>query len=191
VSARALAAAPRPADAAAVDALFQLRRRLAGPHLPQGAPTSPALANLCAYGLDVRLSALARSLGATYSRYADDLTFSADGVLGDGFARMVAGIVRDEGFVLNPAKTRVMLDGGRQAVTGIVVNRRLNVSRAECDALKATLHNCARSGPASQARGIAHFREHLRGRVAWVTQVHPARGAKLARLFAAINWETG
>jgi hypothetical protein len=58
--------APGPTNAREAEALFHLRRRLAEFHLPQGAPTSPALANLCAFHLDVRLEALARSLGATY-----------------------------------------------------------------------------------------------------------------------------
>jgi hypothetical protein len=56
--------------------------RLRTPHLPQGAPTSPALANLAAFVLDARLSGLARAADATYTRYADDLAFSGDARVG-------------------------------------------------------------------------------------------------------------
>ncbi len=82
-----------------------------------------------------------------------------------------------------------MRRGGTQRVTGIVVNDHVNVPRTEFDRLKATLHNCVRTGPAEQNRdGITDFRAHLQGRVAWVRQVNPRRGEKLAQLFEAIDW---
>lgn len=191
VSAAVLGAAPRPAGAAEVDALFHLRRRLAEPHLPQGAPTSPALANLSCFALDTRLAALAASIDATYSRYADDLTFSGGQRLAASVPRLldlVAAIARDEGFALNARKTRVMRARVRQTVTGIVVNQRPNLARPAYDALRATLTNCLRHGPSTQERGTPRFREHLRGRIAWVAQLHPERGRRLLVLYQTIDW---
>jgi hypothetical protein len=152
----------------------RLARRLATPHLPQGAPTSPALANLAAYRLDCRLA----GLGPAYTRYADDLVFSSD-----RFLRLrIDAIAREEGFRVNAAKTRVMGSGGRQTVTGVVVNVRPNVPRAEYDVLKAILHRAAHDGPGDLDPA------HVMGRIAWVESLHPARGAKLRAGFAAIRW---
>jgi hypothetical protein len=103
-------------------------------------------------------------------------------------ARLVAEIARAEGFPLNPGKTRVMHTRGRQVVTGVVVNERLNPVRAEVERLEATLFNCVRHGPATQARGVERFREVLRGKIAWVAQVNAARGAKLLALYDRITW---
>ena len=168
------------------------RQALRSPHLPQGSPCSPALANLCAYRLDIRLEALAQSLGATYSRYADDLVFSGDRRLEralDRFHVRVAAIAREEGFNINTRKTRMMRAGVRQQVTGIVINRHANLPRDEFDRLKAILTNCARHGPQSQNReGRDNFRDYLGGKVAYARMVNPARGDKLQRLFAAIAW---
>jgi RNA-directed DNA polymerase len=162
------------------------------PHLPQGAPTSPALANLAAWHLDARLLGLARSFGANYTRYADDLAFSGDAAFAQRIKPLLAAvedIVRDEGFVLHARKTRVMRRGARQRVTGIVVNDHVNVPRIAFDALKATLHNCIKNGPAAEnGAGLRDFRAHLDGRVGWVENVNPARAEKLRRMFAAIRW---
>jgi RNA-directed DNA polymerase len=168
------------------------RQMFRTPHLPQGSPCSPALANLCAFRLDLRLDALARSLGARYSRYADDLAFSGDRAFERALERFhvhVGAIALEEGFAVNTKKTRMMRAGTRQQLTGVVVNRHPNLARDEFDKLKATLTNCVRHGPDSQNRD-AHdnFRAHLDGKVAYASMLNASRGAKLRRMFAAINW---
>lgn len=177
-------------DAQRVD--FLTRRRFATPHLPQGAPTSPALANLAALRLDRRLTGLAHHFEARYTRYADDLTFSGDRIFRrkmPSFLCAVSEIANDEGFALNTPKTRIMPRSTRQVVTGIVVNDHVNVPRPAYDALKATLTNCVRHGPTSQNHDAhANFRGHLDGRITWVGSLNPQRGEKLRRIFEAINW---
>lgn len=164
--------------------------RLGRLHLPQGAPTSPALANLCTFGLDVRLSALARNIDATYTRYADDLTFSGPAELAvDRLRRSVLKICAEEGFALNLAKTRIQRRSNRQRVAGVVVNVRPNIPRDEFDALKATLTNCLRTGPEEQNRdGHGDFRAYLSGRIAFVAMVNTTRGRKLWAIFDCIVW---
>jgi RNA-directed DNA polymerase len=176
-----------------VDACWRLARRLESRHLPQGAPTSPALANLAAFRLDVRLAALATTVGARYSRYADDLAFSGDAglaVRARRLIRLVSRIAREEEFTLRAGKTRVMRRSSRQLLAGVVVNERPSVRRADYDRLKAILHLCGTLGPASQnTADHPDFRAHLLGRIAWVAHLHPARGAKLRALFEQIAWE--
>jgi hypothetical protein len=161
-------------------------------HLPQGTPTSPALANLCAWRLDVRLTALAARFGATYSRYADDLLFSGGPELQRGVSRFrskVLAIALDEGFSINVRKTRILLQSHSQRVAGVVLNAHPNPVREDYDRLKALLFNCVRYGPASQNRErIPNFTEHLLGRIAYLTMVNAQRGQKLQLLFDQIQW---
>jgi hypothetical protein len=166
------------------------RQRLRDPHLAQGAPTSPALANLCAFALDARLTGLAERFGARYSRYADDLVISGPASLPTRtIAAWVAAIAEDEGFAVNPRKTRSLGAAQRQAVCGIVVNFRPNLPRAEFDRLKATLHRCVVEGPSGQNRdGHADWRAHLQGRVAWAAQLNPGKAARLKALLDRIDW---
>ena len=157
-------------------------------HVPQGAPTSPAIANLAAYGLDVRLTALAAKLGAVYTRYADDLVFSGDATFARQaarFAALAAGIASDEGFVVNHRKTRFMTQADRQRVGGLVVNSRPRAARHEYDALRALLFNASRTSMEAQNRA-AHpdFRRHVEGRIGWLSSNDPARAAKLHAMLA-------
>jgi hypothetical protein len=168
------------------------RRRLATPHLPQGAPTSPALANLSAFRLDCRLAGLAKAAGADYTRYADDLLFSG----GTDFARQarrfevaVGAILIEEGFRPNHHKTRVLRQGQKQHAAGLVLNEKPNIDRREFDRLKAILTNCARHGPVSQNReNHPDFAAHLAGKLAWVRFIHPVKEAKLREIFERIDW---
>jgi RNA-directed DNA polymerase len=162
------------------------------PHLPQGAPTSPALANLVAYRMDCRLAALAEAAGGCYTRYADDLAFSGDEAFersAQRFALHACAVAMEQGFRVHHRKTRIMRASVRQRLAGMVVNQRLNVPRTDYDRLKATLTNCVRQGPASQNReDHKDFRANLEGRVSFVCMVHPQRGRRLRELFQQIVW---
>jgi hypothetical protein len=96
----------------------------------------------------------------------------------------------EEGLTVHYRKTRVMRQGVRQHLTGLVINRSMNVMRTDFDRLKATLTNCARLGPQTQNRySHAQFRSHLDGRVAFVEMINPHKGQRLRRIFEQIQWE--
>ncbi|MGE0607710.1 MAG: reverse transcriptase family protein [Pirellulales bacterium] len=161
-------------------------------HLPQGAPTSPALANLCAYQLDCRLSGLAKAAGGQYTRYADDLLFSGQASFARGarrFHTQAAAIALEEGFAVHFRKTRIMRPAVRQHCAGLTLNVLPNIRRQDYDRLKATLHRCRLHGPAAENRqNLADFRAYLAGRIGYVAMVHPARGEKLLAAFQRIAW---
>ncbi len=173
--------------------LREARTLYAQPHLPQGAPTSPALANLCAYRVDCRLAGLAKAADAEYTRYADDLAFSGSEAFErrvERFSMHVAVILFEEGFAVHHRKTRIMRRGVRQHLAGLVTNQHMNIVRSDFDRLKATLTNCVRLGPTSQNRsGHSSFRSHLEGRVGFLETINPTRGKRLRAIFDRIQWE--
>ena len=188
---RLLDAAPADELADPAHQIAQRRARgqaLARAHLPQGAPTSPAIANLCAFGLDMRLAALARRFNAHYSRYADDLVISGGEALQREWPRLrawVTAIVQDEGFTLRHDKTRLMPAHQSQQVTGLVLNERPNLPRTEFDRLKAQLHRLTQQRQVPTAE-----RARLMGQLQWASQwLAPTRVAKLQRLWDAIRFE--
>jgi RNA-directed DNA polymerase len=166
-------------------------QRLRDAHLPQGAPTSPALANLCAFSLDLRLAGLADAFGARYSRYADDLVFSGDAALARQAGRLQLQVARaalEEGFALQHRKTQVLRAGHRQQVCGIVVNRHTNLPRAEFDRLKAMLHRALTRGLETvEVPEGADAGDYLRGRVAWAAQLNPAKARALQALVQRLD----
>jgi retron-type reverse transcriptase len=151
--------------------------------LPQGACTSPALSNQVTKKLDRRLSKRLGKAGWTYTRYADDLTFSAKPGKRDGIGRLHAAVrhtLEDEGFTLHPKKGRFLPKTTRQMVTGVVVNAKVSVRRDEVRRLRAILHQAKKTGLEAQNREKhPDFERWLRGKIAWVHSVDPAKGAKL------------
>jgi retron-type reverse transcriptase len=157
--------------------------------LPQGACTSPALSNLVAWGLDRRLGGVAAKLGWTYTRYADDLSFSGDTLVPKGernrrsvgwLLARVRHICEAEGFAVNEKKVRVQRRNTAQVVTGVVVNEKASTPRDERRRLRAILHHARFEGIEKQNRiGHANYVAWLRGHVAYVMMVNPEQGKKL------------
>lgn len=165
------------------------RERLRRRHLPQGAPSSPALANAALHPLDLRLSGLASRLGLNYSRYADDIAMSGNIHRDWRFLEpLIGSICLEEGVTLNYKKTRIKKPHQKQRVVGIVVNNKTNVDRKYFDNLKAILTNCARHGIESQNRhGHPQFRAHLLGRIQYVKSLNKQRGLKLEQIYQRIT----
>lgn len=117
--------------------------------LPQGSPASPAISNLIAFKLDNKIQGLAAKFNFTYTRYADDLSFSTSKENEKNMASLLfflKKIIEAEGFTMHPAKTHIMRKGNMQKVTGIVVNEKLNVQRDQLRKFRAFLHSVESHG---------------------------------------------
>jgi RNA-directed DNA polymerase len=120
-------------------------------HLPQGAPTSPAITNLLCRRMDARMTGIVLKHGFSYTRYADDLTFSS--ASGDREASrkllwQVKRVIEEEGFQIHPDKLRIMGKGRRREVTGLIVGEKPSVPREDVRAFRALLHRLEKHGPA-------------------------------------------
>lgn len=148
--------------------------------LPQGACTSPAISNQIARRLDRRLTPWMAKAEFTYTRYADDLTFSASGEASENVARVLARvetICAEEGFRINRKKTRVQRPQTRQTVTGLVVNVAPAVPRDIVRRVRAILHRAKTEGLDAQNReGHPNFRAWLGGMIDYIAMVKPQLG---------------
>lgn len=125
--------------------------------LPQGSPCSPVITNLIAHALDIRLAAFAKANSCSYSRYADDITFSTRKKkfparimrVDDGKytpSKQFEKEIRRAGFELNERKTRILYQDSRQDVTGLVANQKPNVKYEYWRITKAQCHSLFKSG---------------------------------------------
>lgn len=148
--------------------------------LPQGAPSSPIITNLITRILDYRIVKIAKKYRFTYSRYADDMTFSTNRKLGsnklrstkelDKFLADLEEVIIQSGFTINNAKTRLSNEMQRQEVTGLVVNKKINVKREYIKNTRAMAHKLYMDKE-FEIDGRKGTIEQLTGRFAFIHQV--------------------
>lgn len=157
-----------------VEASFLTALSLYNDHLPQGAPTSPMLANITCIRLDYRLAGLAKKIGADYTRYADDLTISgSESII--NYIHIIRKIVEEEGFSVALPKLRIHRRGSRQEVTGLTVNDKVSVPRAIRRRIRAALHHVS-NGEEVTWKGEPLTLESLKGHINFITSIHPELG---------------
>jgi RNA-directed DNA polymerase len=157
-------------------------------HLPQGAPTSPMLANLVCVKLDADLQKIALHEGLTYTRYADDMTFS--GEMGNRpaaarISREVSSIVGRYGFGINAQKTNIAKNGGRKIVTGLSVDSdAVRLPRVYKDEIRQELYYLSKYGIPNHCSRIAQNNQlsyllRLAGRIRYAVSIEPVIGNRL------------
>jgi len=163
--------------------------------LPQGSPTSPAIANIILKRVDSRLAGLAKKAKANYSRYADDITFSGNDRSVLKAVPLVKKIIEEEGFRLASRKVGIYRKGVQQKVTGLIVNKKISIPRDRIRLLRAVLHNCSRFGLNRQRKkwkDTFHIKEHftkkdfvevLKGNLAFVRMVNPSLAESLVNIY--------
>jgi len=166
--------------------------------LPQGAPSSPIVSNMICLAMDKVLNKMAKSHGLTYSRYADDLSFSSNNrEFPSAFAKVIYGsgdrhiLLGDElaqrikkcGFNINESKTRLLHRGMRQEVTGIIVNEKCNLPRKYLNTIRGELHRLNLA--TSEEEG--ELRQRVAGRIGHLKQVLGELDARYLRAKANLD----
>ena len=169
---------------AALDVLVKIVTRAGS--LPQGAPTSPAITNIALRHTDGILAKACRRIGVSYTRYADDLTFSgADGPV-QGIVPFVRELLTRIGLELHPDKTHVYRSGRQQLVTGLVVNSSPNLPRRDRRRMRAAAHRLGTTGKALRWKGSPMSLAGFQGRLSLLNMVDESRADSL-RLLAKME----
>jgi len=156
--------------------------------LPQGAPTSPMLANLAVKELDIAIDDYCKKRNFKYSRYADDITISGSQKLAM-YKQKIIGIVESNGFAVNEKKTRLHSKSSRQKVTGLVVNDKLSIGRENKKKLRAIVHNILMKGPIVENRNNdPFFRERIFGYLGYANTIAPEFATPLIESIKNIDW---
>lgn len=162
--------------------------------LPQGAPTSPILSNIVTYMMDIRLECLAKKFGVTYTRYADDITFSGKkDVINKRLLLYINNIVKECGFEINENKTRFAGKARRQEVTGLIVNNdTINVPKRYIKEIRQELYYINKYGVKEHRLKVGfenrYYRQHLLGKILFVKSINEKKGNELLNIYNSIVW---
>ncbi|PJZ58457.1 hypothetical protein CH367_07805 [Leptospira barantonii] len=165
--------------------------------LPQGAPSSPLLSNLCFADLDREIFSIANSAEFVYTRYSDDLIFSTF----EGDRMKVLNLLKDVrkllsigGYRINNKKVKILSPGARKIITGLNINQGFpKVNKSYIMEVKKHLYYCLKFGPLSHCekinfRNIVSFKAFLKGRINYIKLIDPVVGLKLSQKFELIHW---
>ena len=159
--------------------------------LPQGSPASPVISNLVSLKLDKRLGELAKSIGASYTRYADDITFSGE-VNIQKYEILIRKIIYEEGYRVNEDKFRRQLYFQRQEVTGLIVNDKVSIPERKIKEIENAIYYCKKYGVANHMKHIncekGFYREHLYGLAYFIKMVNRVQGEKYIQELDEIDW---
>ena len=160
--------------------------------IPQGAPTSPKISNICCKRLDMRIGALCKKYDAVYSRYADDITISGNKYI-ESILKPIEIIISDEQFKLNNNKTRISYDGSRKEVTGLNLNSgHVTIPKLYKKQLKKEIYYCKKYGVSNHLEHIkckkAFYKEHLYGKAYFINMVEPEKAKEFFKQLDEIEW---
>lgn len=160
--------------------------------LPQGAPTSPYLAHIVCKKLDKKITDLLNGLNACdFTRYADDITISGNVEIIKKIDGII-GILNSEGFEVNHYKTRIQPSSRKQLVTGLVVNKKVNIPRSYIRRIKQEIYYCKKFGVNShmEKEGIykSNYKLYLFGKAYYIKMINPELGEKLLNDLYSVDW---
>lgn len=159
--------------------------------LPQGSPASPLISNIVALKLDKRLSALANKFDCSYTRYADDITFSGCTSI-KNMLSIVEKIIIEEKFSINEAKVRLQYKNQRQEVTGLIVNKKLSVSPSLIKEIDNAIYYSTKYGVVSHMQKIgcdkSFYKEHLYGIAYFVKMIDKEKGEYYLAKLDNVSW---
>jgi len=169
-------------------------------NLPQGAPTSPVLSNLVFYNLDELISKIALRYGCTYTRYSDDLTFSAVSLTRDAAKSLISelsNILSQNGFRRHSSKTHIIPPGARKIITGLTVNDdEPKLTKEFRENIENHLYFIKRYGLSGHCerrgfKSLIGFKHHLQGLIAFAFSIDEKVGSKYYYEFDTIEWPEG
>lgn len=167
--------------------------------LPQGAPTSPYLANIVCRKMDIRIKCLCDKIDADFTRYADDITISGKKNIIE-YLDIIKSIVIDEGFSINNDKTRAMYRNRQQRITGLIVNNnKVSVPKDKIRYLRQQIYYIKKFGVTRHLQKIqsksndycyANIKEHLYGLAYFIKMVDKEKGDKFISDMDKIDWKS-